>query len=97
MFDGVPHLVSGDWEGKVKIWNLSTHTLMRTLDTNNERIRSLAVTNQNSKIIIACGYQNGAVEICDLENNNFTVLSSASSQQVAKIVQSSFAKVVNCA
>jgi len=85
MFDGIPHLVSGSWDGTVKIWNLSTHILMRTLDTNHSDIRSLAVTNQNNKIIIACGLSYGAVEICDLENNSFTVLSSPSSFTVYRV------------
>ncbi|TFG95522.1 hypothetical protein E4H12_13095, partial [Candidatus Thorarchaeota archaeon] len=58
-------LFTSSWDGECKIWNLGSYELETQLVSQNERIRSLAATQDGSKV--ALGLHSGKILMIDLE------------------------------
>lgn len=59
-------LVTASWDGECKLWDLSTFDPIRTISKQSERIRSMAVAPDDSRLFL--GLHNGTILSLDLEN-----------------------------
>ncbi|MFW9889913.1 MAG: WD40 repeat domain-containing protein, partial [Candidatus Thorarchaeota archaeon] len=59
-------LVTASWDGECKIFDLSSFEFLATLTTQKERIRSIAVTHDSSKVFL--GLHNGIILSIDPDN-----------------------------
>jgi len=70
--DGCACLASGSDDGKIKLWDLSTFSLISTLDTYlRSRISALATyVDSEGRLGLASGNNNGRVELWDLDKRS---------------------------
>jgi WD40 repeat protein len=56
-------MAAGGTGGKIKLWNVATWTLKRTLDTNRDRVISLAFTRNGQRDVLAAPGQDGSIKV----------------------------------
>jgi WD40 repeat protein len=62
-----PLVISGSWDGTVKIWNAETGKLYQTLDAKSA-VYDIAYNQRNNTIF--AGLQDGSIDIFERNNNN---------------------------
>ena len=62
-----PLVISGSWDGTVKIWNAETGNLYQTLDAKSA-VYDIAYNQRNNTIF--AGLQDGSIDIFERNNNN---------------------------
>jgi WD40 repeat protein len=61
-------LISGSEDSKLKIWNLSTGKLLKTIDNDDQPIHSISLTLDGK--YLATGNRNGSINIWNLETSD---------------------------
>jgi WD40 repeat protein len=59
-------LVTASWDGECKLWDLSTFEMISTILKQKERIRSMVIAPDDSRLFL--GLHNGVILSLDLEN-----------------------------
>jgi WD40 repeat protein/uncharacterized caspase-like protein len=67
------HLVSGDWNGLVKIWDTRTRQLLRTYEKNLDDVNALAFSPSGKEIVIGDKY-----------TGNFKLIDAASGREILR-------------